>query len=193
MKENLRTRMYNDGSAIPYVTDGSWSTLTTGAHTVYEAQGVTGYVSDYGYLYNWYAAKGIATAGSTTYKNICPTGWHVPTDSDWNKLVKSLDSDADTTANSSTQSSSAGTLMKKSDVLWTTNSGTNTSSFSALPGGYRNFDGSFYNVRINAFFWSATENDNSNAWNRSLSSSNGRVGRSSNDKSVGASVRCLRD
>jgi uncharacterized protein (TIGR02145 family) len=53
-----------------------------------------------------------------------------------------------------------------------------------LPGGYRNNDGSFNNIRNNAFFWSATENDNNNAWNRNLNN---------NNKSFGASVRCLRD
>jgi len=53
-----------------------------------------------------------------------------------------------------------------------------------LPGGYRNNNGSFNNIRNNAFFWSATENDNNNAWNRNLNN---------NNKSFGASVRCLRD
>ena len=61
---------------------------------------------------------------------------------------------------------------------------TNESGFSTLPGGYRVNDGSFNNIRNNAFFWSATENDNNNAWNRNLNN---------NNKSFGASVRCLRD
>jgi uncharacterized protein (TIGR02145 family) len=71
----------------------------------------------------------------------------------------------------------------------------NLSGFSALPGGYRNFDGSFVNVRNDAFFWSAAENANIYAWLRNLFSSNGNVGRlnSYGVESVGASVRCLRD
>jgi uncharacterized protein (TIGR02145 family) len=66
-----------------------------------------------------------------------------------------------------------------------------------LPGGYRNNDGSFNNIRNNAFFWSATENDNNNAWLRNLNNNNGYVSRNNNinnnNKSSGASVRCLRD
>ena len=66
-----------------------------------------------------------------------------------------------------------------------------------LPGGYRNNDGSFNNIRNNAFFWSATENDNNNAWNRNLNNNNSNVNRNNNinnnNKSSGASVRCLRD
>jgi hypothetical protein len=63
-----------------------------------------------------------------------------------------------------------------------------------LPGGYRNNDGSFNNIRNNAFFWSATENDSNNAWNRNLNNNNSNVNRNNNNnKSVGASVRCLRD
>jgi uncharacterized protein (TIGR02145 family) len=195
MAENLRTSKYSDGTDIPDETANTsgWGALTTGARTEYVAPGVTGYVSTYGYLYNWYAA--------TDSRKICPTGWHVPTDSDWNKLVKSIDSAADTTANttanSSTQSSSAGALMKKNDVLWRTNTGTNSSGFSALPGGVRDIDGSFILIRDYAFFWSASEYDSNYAWNRNLNNNNGDVTRSVNfsflNKSSGASVRCLKD
>jgi uncharacterized protein (TIGR02145 family) len=62
-----------------------------------------------------------------------------------------------------------------------------------LLGGYRNNDGSFNDIRNNAFFWCATENDNNNAWNRNLNNNNGNVNRKNNNKSLGASVRCLRD
>jgi uncharacterized protein (TIGR02145 family) len=187
MKENLKVTKYNNGDDIPDETANTsgWRTLITGARTEYVAAGVTGYVSTYGYLYNWYAA--------TDSRKICPTGWHVPTDSDWNKLVKYLHSAADTTANSSTQSSSAGALMKKNDVLWTTNTGTNSSGFSALPGGYRDYDGSFTNVCCSAFFWSATASDSSNAWYRTLYDYDSSVDRYIYFKSVGASVRCLKD
>jgi uncharacterized protein (TIGR02145 family) len=195
--ENLRVTMYNDGTLIPDETANTsgWGSLAIGARSEYVDAGVTGYVSTYGYLYNWYAAKGIATAGSTTYKNVCPTGWHVPTDSDWNKLVISIHSGADTTG-TVTQSTTAGTLMKKNDALWTTNTGTNTSGFSGLPGGYRNNFGSFGNISSSAFFWSATAYATNFAWLRSLSASSGDVNRLNSavtNKSVGASVRCLKD
>ena len=143
-KENLRVRRYNNGTSILLnntYTSGTvssvWQGLTTGAYTIYGNEASSGSnATNYGFLYNWYAAKGITTAGSMTYSNICPVGWHVPTDSDWNKLVKFIDSGADTTSSASlNQSTTAGTKLKKNDVLWTTNTGTDNYGFSALPGG----------------------------------------------------------
>ena len=202
---NLRVRRYNDGTEIGFNNSGgsggttsqTWSVLKYGAHTIYANDSLASpsNLTTYGYLYNWYAAKGIATAGSTTYKNVCPTGWHVPTESDWNKLVKFIHSGADTSSTSSLQSTTAGTLMKKNDALWTTNTGTDTSGFSGLPGGFRFNAGSFIGIRNFAMFWSATEYDSNIAWFRSLSGTSGGVSRNQYDgkKSVGASVRCLRD
>jgi uncharacterized protein (TIGR02145 family) len=202
-KENLKVTRYNDLTAIPLdATGGStgtsltWQNLTTGSYTIYGNESSTSAnATNYGILYNWYAAKGIITSGGTPTKNMCPTGWHVPTDSDWNKLVISIDSGADTTG-TILQSTTAGILMKKNDVLWTPNTGTNTSGFSVLPGGFRDSFGFFNTIRNNAFFWSATEIVLSNAWSRSLNSSNGVVSRNFSiiaSKSVGASVRCLRN
>jgi uncharacterized protein (TIGR02145 family) len=217
MQENLRTRLYNDGTEISFNNSGgsggttseTWSGLTYGAHTLYAYDSLTtpsSNLSNYGYLYNWYAAKGIATAGSTTYKNICPTGWHVPTDSDWNKLIKSIDSVADTSSTSYTQSTTAGGKMKSTGNntagtgLWNSpNTGAdNASGFTALPGGYRDGSGvgSFDDIRAFAFFWSATEGGFSSfvAWGRFLYGGSSVVNRSNYyDKSFGASVRCLKD
>jgi uncharacterized protein (TIGR02145 family) len=202
---NLRVRRYNDGTEIRFNNSGgsggttseTWSVLTYGAHTIYANDSTTttpSNLTSYGYLYNWYAAKGIATALSTTYKNICPTGWHVPTDSDWNKLIKSIHSGADTTG-TPTQSTTAGGKMKSTSLLWTSpNTGAdNTSGFTVLPGGFRDDNGSFNYIRGFAFFWSATEFDSSYAWYRYLYYSNSDVLRYNYVKSVGASVRCLRD
>ena len=199
-KTNLKVTKYSDNTSIPLnntYTSGTvstvWQGLTTGAYTIYGNESSSGAnATNYGFLYNWYAVKGISTTGSTTYKNICPTGYHVPTDSDWNKLVKFMHSGADTTI-VGTQSTTAGTKLKKNDALWTTNTGTDDYGFSVLPGGYRDSDGSFYDVRNYAFFWSATELDDGFAWDRSLNFFDGVVDRFSNNKSVGASVRCLRD
>ena len=74
----------------------------------------------------------------------------------------------------------------------------NTSGFSVLPGGRRNTDltdGSFTTIKNNAFFWSATELDYNDyfAWYRLLNNNNGDVVRNFTNKSVGGSVRCLRD
>jgi uncharacterized protein (TIGR02145 family) len=189
-KENLRVTMYNDGTSIPDETANTsgWEFLATGARSEYVAAGVTGYVSDYGYLYNWYAVKGIATAGSTTYKNICPTGWHVPTDTEWTTLTDYLG-----------RTRVAGSKMKSTGTTYwnSPNTGaTNESGFSALPGGYRYYDGSSFDfIRNNAYFWSATEENYVNylAGFRVLNYDNGDVYEGNFLKSFGASVRCLRD
>ena len=197
-KENLRVRRYNDNTEIKFDKSGgtagnlsgqTWSGLTYGAHTLYEYDSTGGNSSilgAFGYLYNWYAAKGIATAGSTDYKNICPTGWHVPTDSAWTTLTTYLGGE-----------SVAGGKMKLSGTdIWT---GTNTfatdeSGFTALPGGYRNYDGRVNLIKFFGFFWSSTEDDSiDRAWLRRLDFSGGSVLRNYYFESVGASVRCLRD
>jgi uncharacterized protein (TIGR02145 family) len=200
IKENLKVTKYNDGTLIsldssggPRGTSGTWA-ATTGAYAIYGNQSSTGAnATNYGFLYNWYAAAGIVTPGGTSTKNICPSGYHVPTDSDFNKLVKFIDSGADTTG-IEPQSATAGTLMKKDTTLWTTNTGTNTSGFSALPGGFRGVNGSFSSIRNNAYFWSATESSTTTfAWYRSVWFYDGSVYRGYFYKSVGAPVRCLRD
>jgi uncharacterized protein (TIGR02145 family) len=205
---NLKVTKYDDGTAIPDQTSispsSNWGTLQTGARTDYT--GATGipsgqtYVSTYGYLYNWYAVKGIATAGSTTYKNICPTGWHVPTDGEWTSLIQFTvpTETVSATATGNQSSNAGGKLKSQGTAYWNSpNTGaTNESGFSVLPGGCRYYVGSFFNIRNYAFFWSASENDDIYAWNRNLSIYTGVVSRSSTYtglKSVGASVRCLRD
>ncbi|MFM7768400.1 MAG: FISUMP domain-containing protein, partial [Bacteroidota bacterium] len=100
MQENLKTTKYKNGDVIPSPT-GDWSNLTTGAWAYYNDS--SQYNNLYGKLYNWYAV--------VDSRDVCPTGWHIPTDSEWNQLVKYLDPQADTSANSSTQSPIAGGFM----------------------------------------------------------------------------------
>ena len=196
-KENLRVRRYNDGTAIQFnATGGSggssstWQNLTIGAHTIYANDSTTtpSNLTKYGYLYNWYAAKGIYTTGniqSTDTLNVCPVGWHVPTDAEWTTLTTELGG----------ESVAGGKMKSIGTAYWNSpNTGaTNESGFSALPGGYRNSSGSFESLRDKFYLWSGYESSDSNAWIRYLSSNDGSVIRVSNNKSVGASVRCIRD
>ena len=209
MAENLRTRKYNDGTDIRFDNSGGTGGSTSqtwvgnginyGAYTIYanDSTANPSNLTSYGYLYNWYAAKGIITDGGQSIKNICPLNWHVPAYSDWNKLVKSIDSGADTTG-AIQQSTTAGLKMKSTGTTyWNFEStGTNNSSgFSALPGGYRDSgnDGSFSDVRFNAYFWSATEESFYNAFSLSLNFNTGIVYRLRNEKLSGISIRCLKD
>jgi uncharacterized protein (TIGR02145 family) len=200
-KENLRVRRYNNGTAIPFDTTGgsggsssTWSNLTIGAHTIYahDSTGTSSNLTKYGYLYNWYAAKGIYTTGtivSTDTLNICPSGWHVPTDAEWTTLTDELGG----------ESVAGGKMKSVRTFYWNSpNTGaTNESGFSALPGGFRNIGGGFENIRSNAFFWSATEGVSSIAWNRDLFYDQFYVKRNyfyfGVNKAVGASIRCLKD
>jgi uncharacterized protein (TIGR02145 family) len=186
-KENLRVRKYNDGNSIPFILSvPTWSGVTYGAHTIYAFDSTSNLVN-YGYLYNWYAAIGVATSGSTIYKNICPTGWHVPSDSEWTTLTTYLSGN-----------NVAGSKMRTTGTsLWTSpNTGAdNSSGFSGLPGGSRGSTGSFGYINSNSFFWSTTDIYGSNAYVLSLAHNDNGVGRGfgSSTYPYGASVRCLKN
>jgi uncharacterized protein (TIGR02145 family) len=205
-EKNLKVTKYNDGTSIPLDASGgsngngggqTWSALTTGAYSIYANLSNMGtHATNFGFLYNWYAAAGIITTGGSPTKNICPSGWHVPTDAEWNILVKYLDSGADTTGSVTKQSTVAGGKMKQTGTsFWVSNTGaTNESGFSGLPGGLRShIDGTFIQYGYIAFFWSAESGSATSTWDRRLFNDDGDVDRGFTDKRSGCSVRCLRD
>jgi uncharacterized protein (TIGR02145 family) len=177
--ENLQTSIYNDGIAISNITDSTtWAKMTSGAYCFYENNAAINQ-STYGALYNWYAVD---------TKKLCPAGWHVPTDADWTVLVTYLGGE-----------SVAGGKMKEAGTAhWVSpNTGaTNTSNFSALPGGFRSNgynDGAFGSVGIVGNWWSSTQGNRAGGWGRHLYHLSAGVSRNNFDKSLGFSVRCLRD
>ena len=175
MAENLKVTHYRDGEAIPTGHSNSeWSNLSTGAYCAYDNNESN--ADTYGYLYNWYAVD--------DSRNIAPEGWHVPTDDEWQILVDYLGG-----------SSVAGGKMKETGTEhWNSpNTGaTNESGFTALPGGYRGLNGSYYGMGFGCF-WSSTEGSSYHAWSRRLSYGNSEVYRNYDGKHAGFSVRCLRD
>jgi uncharacterized protein (TIGR02145 family) len=176
MKENLKVTKYNDGTAIPLVTDNTaWGALSTPGYCWYNNDQTT-YGNTYGALYNWYTVN---------IGKLCPTGWHVPTDAEWTTLTTFLGG----------ESVSGGKLKETGTTHWLSpNTGaTNETGFTALPGGYRNYDGTFHFIGYYGFWWSATENITSTAWYRFMYYNSSGVGRSYYDKRYGLSVRCLRD
>ena len=177
--KNLNVDRFRNGDPIPEArTKEEWGAAEKRgqpAWCYYENNASNG--SIYGKLYNWYAA--------TDSRGICPAGWHVPSDKEWTVLTNYLGGE-----------DVAGSKMKATGTAYwqTSNIGvTNESGFSALPGGYRIYDGSFKGIRNYAFFWSATENGNYFAWYRILTNDTGKVTRYNFDNSFVASVRCLRD
>jgi uncharacterized protein (TIGR02145 family) len=185
MSENLKTTRYNDGTVIPLITAGtSWETVgnnTSPGYCWYNAPNETSNLIAYGALYNWYAID-ILSNGN---KNVCPTGWHVPTDGEWTILTTYLGS-----------ASAAGGKMKEAGLAhWLSpNTGaTNESGFAGLLGGFRYNSGTFYFIGSFGYWWSSSEYDTTNAWYRNLYNFDGNVYRYNYYKGSGFSVRCLRD
>jgi uncharacterized protein (TIGR02145 family) len=139
MVENLKTTKFNDGSLIPLISDSaSWTNLLTPGYCYFNNDSNL-FRNTYGLLYNWFAINS---------GKLCPSGWHVPTDSDWNILVNNLGGD-----------SVAGGKMKETSTRhWKNpNTGaTNVSGFTALPGGQRGSNGVFYLNGETGYWWSAT-------------------------------------
>ena len=193
MKENLKTTKYRNSDPIPTnLSNSAWSAATTGAYAIYNNDAANN--TTYGKLYNWYAVA--------DSRNLCPVGWHVPTDHDWQLLTKYLDPIADTTQ---IASNTAGGKMKSTGTieagtgLWYSNNqdATNSSGFTGLPGGYRNSSSGLYDFIGNTgFWWSSTESSTSAeaaAETHYLSFNIGFSVRNNAGKTYGFSVRCLRD
>ena len=180
MAENLKVTKYNDGTAIPNITDNTqWQNNTTGAWAYFNNDAANN--AKYGKLYNWYTVSKTSNGN----KNVCPTGWHVPTDAEWTVLTDYLGGE-----------SVAGGKMKEvgtSNWNYPNTDATNASLFTGLPGGNRSGNGGYYGVGYDGYWWSSTEDSTGSAWTRGLFSGSG-VAASYNDvKADGLSVRCLRD
>ena len=175
MQKNLDETKYRNGDVIPQVTDPTaWAGLTTGAWCYYANNTANGTV--YGKLYNWYAV--------TDPRGLAPIGWHVPNNNEWTTLTDYL---GGTTV--------AGGKIK-STLIWNSpNIGaTNSSGFTALPGGNRYYDGVFNNIGYDGYWWSATEvTGTSNAWILSIDYNYAYTNSYSNFKADGISVRCVKD
>jgi uncharacterized protein (TIGR02145 family) len=180
MAENLKVSKYSDGTTIPNITDNTqWQNNTTGAWSYYNNDAANN--AKYGKLYNWYAVSS-TTNGN---KNVCPTGWHVPTDAEWTVLTDYIGG----------LTVSGGKLKEAGTISWNSpnTDATNTSLFTALPGGYRDFFANFYHIGDYGYWWSSTEHDIYGAWYRYLNKYNGIMNRPYFNKVIGLSVRCLKD
>ena len=177
MAENLKASHYRNGDLIPVVSNNTaWIGLTTGATCFFNNDSSTNYCP-YGKLYNWYAVEDL--------RNVCPTGWHVPTEAEYTLLTNYL-----------AGASVAGGMMKSTGTQYwqgTNLDATNESGFSGLPGGYRFTAGTFYNIGYNAHWWSSSLSSSTSPLGASLLSGDGNVIMGGADKRGGYSVRCLRD
>jgi uncharacterized protein (TIGR02145 family) len=175
MVDNLKTTSYNDGTAIPLVTsDIEWSNLKTPGYCWYN--NALTYKNIYGALYNWYTVN--------TGK-LCPTGWHVPSDDEWKTLGEFLGGG----------DVAGGKLKEAGFTHWRSpnTSATNETGFTALPGGSRYGNGSFYMLGLYGFWWTTSEGETGGAYSRGMDDDEQDLSKHTGGKGVGASVRCVRD
>jgi uncharacterized protein (TIGR02145 family) len=190
MQENLKTTKYRDGSDIPNVPDSAtWGNLTTGAYCDYHNLPAEG--AYYGHLYNFYAVD--------DSRKICPAGWHVPSNGEWNVLDKFLDSTVDTTALAGTGRVIGRILKEGCSTRWAymdTTYGLNSAGFTALCANFRTATGSWSLAPDNnhdAGFWTATSFSTSSAWFRSLRWCYSDIYQLYSFKRGGNSLRCVHD
>lgn len=185
MQSDLKTTRLNNNTPIPEVTlNTDWMNLTSMGCCWYDNN--PSYGSTYGRLYNWYAVE---TA------MLCPSGWHVPNDSEFKTLETYLGMTQPETDNSGWRGTNQGTQLKFTST-WTPSTGTNSSGFSALGGGYRfGMDGSFNDFGRVSYWWSSSLHwsDTTKAIYRRLDSSETGVYREGVTKAGGKYVRCLKN
>jgi len=188
-----QTWMAENLAYLPSIVGPGTGSYTTPYYYVYGYDGTnvtaakaTSNYTTYGVLYNWPAAMAGTTSSSSNpsgVQGVCPTGWHLPSDAEWTQLTDFLGGE-----------SIAGGKLKATTHWASPNTGaTNETGFTALPGGYRNYVGSFYNVGFSGSWWSATEDGTDSAWYRSMTYSSSFVYRSNDSKELGFSVRCVWD
>jgi uncharacterized protein (TIGR02145 family) len=192
MAENLKVSKYSDGTDIPNITDKKqWQNDTTGAWCYYDNDKKNN--TDYGKLYNWHTIN-LTTNGN---KNVCPNGFHIPSKNEWQLLINYLKQD----------SLLAGGQMKEvgsthwNKYTYYNTENTNTSLFTALPGGYRYSDSyygdNYYSQGSSGIWWSLTESaDSKNALIMSIEASEKGCFLEYEiwDKNnYGHSIRCLKD
>jgi uncharacterized protein (TIGR02145 family) len=195
MKENLQTTKYNDGTSIPLVTDNTaWVNLTTPGYCWYNNDAGT-YKTTYGALYNWY---------SVNTGKLCPSGWHVPSDSEWTAFTNYLIANGNNYDGTTTGNKIAKALAATTNWNSSSNAGAvgntdyptyrNKSGYTAFPAGYRDYsNGTFVSIGVSVNWWSSTEMDAISSWGRYTVCTYTYLAITGYAKSSGYSVRCLKN
>jgi len=200
MIENIKSTHYSDGEEIPFVESAyGWENLsdTDKGYSYFENSSSNNDV--YGALYNWAAVmNGENSSDSLPSKvqGVCPTGWHVPSDAEWKKLEIFVGMDSVNTYNIGWRGfNQGGKLKEEGTEHWDNpNTGaTNLVDFTALPGGYRVYYGTYNELCFGAYFWSATEFNSAQSWKRYFHADSQKIGRKMELKNSGFSVRCIQD
>ncbi len=189
LEQNLKVTHYNNGDAITNMTDSiAWASNAspnpaTPAYCNYNNLDTNARL--YGRLYNWYAVNDA--------RQLCPAGWHVPSNTEWHALALSLDSSSLWTDFGAESSFAGGEL--KSLMLWTpaNNGASNSTGFTAQPGGGRDNFGGFVDIENLGYYWSSTPVDYNQAWVRDMNEANAVLQRYRTFQQIGFSVRCIKN
>ena len=159
-----------------------------------------------------------ANGDCSSRQGICPNGWHIPTNDEWTDLERQACSDVGNSGcdgtfpygtgttgwlgQNTTTAEGEGSYLAGNEPLWTDHdidhagAGDNDfgdSGLDVLPSGARNTNSLFYYRTRITHLWSSTESTTTNSWTRALSYSETRVGRTTDSKAYGFSVRCIKD
>jgi uncharacterized protein (TIGR02145 family) len=174
MAENLRTNKYNDSTSVLLVKDEiQWAGLSSPAFCWYKND-EEAFKPTYGALYNWYAVNS---------GKLCPSGWHIPSDAEWTELTTFLGGDG----------ISGVSLRNRQPTGLNQIQELQTNRFTAFPGGFRYYDGKFFDFGFSAYWWSSGEFSSTRAWFRFVYYNDANVYRFNNIKKNGFSVRCIKD
>jgi uncharacterized protein (TIGR02145 family) len=140
MAENLKVTKFRNGDPIQYIADAvQWGNNTAAAFSYYD--NISENRNTYGLLYNLSVIK--------DSRNIAPEGWKVPSDDDWEELIVFLGTN------------SGVKLREIGNAHWAVNpnpnsEATNSSGFTALPGGFRKEDGRYMDMSVCSYWWSTS-------------------------------------
>lgn len=175
MAANLRVTHYSNGDPIPVIVDdATWESTAVGACVFYDDD--CNAEIPYGKKYNWHAV--------IDDRNVCPTGWHVPSNDEWETMTLIYGG-----------MPAGGALKSAGTDYWLPpNMGaTNASGLSLLPGGEREDNGFFNALGVLAAYWTATEYGPNDAFYRELSYGHTNIFTAFDSRQSGFSVRCVKD
>jgi uncharacterized protein (TIGR02145 family) len=167
MADNLKVAHYRNGEPIPNIKEsGQWSNLKSGAYCDLSNNPVN--TKAFGLIYNWYAAADI--------HNVCPAGWHVPSDTEWKELTTFLSGDK----------GPGGALPESVDI--------NQNLFRFFPVGFRGYEGEFTGLGYGGGgWWSATECTAETAYYHNVNYNTAGRQHMKGRKSFGYNIRCIKD
>jgi uncharacterized protein (TIGR02145 family) len=175
MAENLKVSHYRNGESIPGIKEPKqWDILTIGAYCELNNNPVN--TKAFGLIYNWYTIADV--------RNVCPAGWHVPSESEWVTLISFLAGENEKGAAS----------VKTSGKIAPDLINLNESMFKVLPEGFRGYDGEFSGIGYGGGgWWSSTSSGQETAYYHGVNFDTASRNRLEGRKKFGYYLRCIKD